>query len=1586
MNDNPATAKEAKRDNLLQRFSTSLRVQYSATTILMAVVPLVIVATVLGVFVSRQVRTAMTEDAFAHLTSVRESKASEIAGYFAAREADITVLADSTYALYHDALNHVTAAREAKQSQIEDYFQAKFGMARALRDDPTTAQAIGDLEAAFMAEGRETGGPQWTAAYEEFNPVFQDANTDFGFADILLIAADGDVVYTVSGGAGLGEDILLGDLQDSGLGRAFDRALAGEEEIVFEDFAPYAPLDDAPAAFVAYAVENITGTVGVVAVQIPTEKINSIMHQDLGLGETGETYLSAQEPDGRLTFRSDRLTVGEGEFVIGYDMTERAPEHLRDALDGETGADVLIGGIGTPLVVSYAPLDIGVEGVNWAIVARVDVEEAFNPRIVTAGGAEKDIFTLYKEEYGYDDLYMITPDGYVFYSVGREPDYQTNLLTGPYKDSNLGQMLTEIVESSDYDLSTFAQYAPIQDAPAAFVGAPVMHGDKLELIVAARLPLDQVSAVVQASAGLGETGETYLVGRDKMWRSESRFLAQLGVESTILNTETPVRTEASLSALAGESGVRSIENYRGARVLSSWEPLLLDAPDSDDPKGIVLAVIAEIEESEALAAVSSTTAFITTLSLVLLGVAAVAAAGVGSWVAGRLVKPIVGLTDSATAIAGGDLDVAIAPTTTRNEVGVLTNAFTTMATRLRETVGSLRETAENLALRTQELEASRRVTFAASEHAAPDELLGLVVDLVRDQFDLYHVQTYLVDKEKKAAVLRQSTGYAGRQLLQKKHQIPLEATSLVTKAIHTGEAVLVDDTTAEPNFMPNPLLPETRSELVVPLKLEAEVRGVLDAQSRSPGRFTSHTVNLFQAMMDQVSFLLENSELLERITEQQESLTVFATQLRTVAEIAHRIGTILDTEELLQQVVELLRSRFGLYHAHVYLLNKETQQLAVQAGSGEVGRVLRERGHQIPLEREKSLVARAARERDPMLVADTALDSDFMPNPLLPQTRSELAVPLIAGGEVLGVLDLQDDQMGRFAEQDVDTYLILAGQIATALQNAQAFEAQQRAEETTRASQERFQGLVETLSDWIWETDINGAYTYISPRIETLLGYTPEEVMGKTAFDLMPPAERERVAGIFSGRVDAQLPLDAIENVNVHKDGRQVVFETSGMPFFDARGNLLGYRGTDRDITERKQAEVERERFTRQLRTAADVATEVSEILDPDKLLNTVIPLLKERFGFYYAHVYTLEEETLKLRAGCGTPGEKMLEAGHSIPLAREASLVAQAARSREIVVVDDVTLNPNFMPNPLLPDTKSEVAVPLVVGEQVLGVFDVQHDEAHYFTQADLDVFSTLAGQIATALQNASFVNELRETTERLLEVDRLKSEFLANMSHELRTPLNSIIGYAEIMMMGIDGSLDDETLKDVQAIYENGQHLLNMINDILDLAKIEAGRMTLNFADNVDVGQVLADLETSNASLFAQGQVEFLTEVEDNLPLIRGDRVRLHQVLNNLVGNSQKFTEEGYVKVRAYQHGGHWLCIDVEDTGIGISVEDQAKIFDRFQQADGSSTRQAEGTGLGLSITKQLIQMHGGRIELESELGKGSIFTVWLPSGEEE
>ncbi len=301
-------------------------------------------------------------------------------------------------------------------------------------------------------------------------------------------------------------------------------------------------------------------------------------------------------------------------------------------------------------------------------------------------------------------------------------------------------------------------------------------------------------------------------------------------------------------------------------------------------------------------------------------------------------------------------------------------------------------------------------------------------------------------------------------------------------------------------------------------------------------------------------------------------------------------------------------------------------------------------------------------------------------------------------------------------------------------------------------------------------------------------------------------------------------------------------------------------------------------------------------------------------------------------------------------------------------------------MPNPLLPETSSEIAVPLVAGDEVLGVLDVQDNQPDRFTQSDRDVLSTMAGQIATALQNAGYFEEIQKTADRLREVDLVKSEFLASMSHELRTPLNSIIGYTEIMLMGIDSELDAETLEDVQAIYDNAHHLLHIINDVLDLTKIEAGRLEMEM-EEVPVEDLIEAASKSVAGLMVDEKgVEFRVEADGKLPVLWGDRRRLDQILNNLISNAVKFTEEGSITLRAFAEDG-WIRLEVEDTGVGIAREDHEKIFDRFQQLDQTVTKQREGTGLGLAITRELVQLHGGTVELESELGEGATFTVSLP-----
>ena len=292
-----------------------------------------------------------------------------------------------------------------------------------------------------------------------------------------------------------------------------------------------------------------------------------------------------------------------------------------------------------------------------------------------------------------------------------------------------------------------------------------------------------------------------------------------------------------------------------------------------------------------------------------------------------------------------------------------------------------------------------------------------------------------------------------------------------------------------------------------------------------------------------------------------------------------------------------------------------------------------------------------------------------------------------------------------------------------------------------------------------------------------------------------------------------------------------------------------------------------------------------------------------------------------------------------------------------------------------------------MVVGDDMVGVLDVQDRVVGRFTEGEIDTFMTLATQIAIAFRNAEYVAELKAVTERLREVDKLKSEFLANMSHELRTPLNSILGYAEVMLMGIDGELTSDMKEDVEAIFENGQQLLRLINDILDLTKIEAGHMTLK-VQSVTLTPILDQVRSQAQGLLLKKPkpVELLFTMPEDLPPVLADPVRLLQILNNLVSNAVKFTEQGHVLVRTtHEPSSKEVCIAVEDTGSGIASEDLPHLFERFRQLDGSRTRRAEGTGLGLAITKHLVEMHGGSLSVTSELGHGSTFTVCLPVAED-
>jgi|GEM_PF-976751 len=456
-------------------------------------------------------------------------------------------------------------------------------------------------------------------------------------------------------------------------------------------------------------------------------------------------------------------------------------------------------------------------------------------------------------------------------------------------------------------------------------------------------------------------------------------------------------------------------------------------------------------------------------------------------------------------------------------------------------------------------------------------------------------------------------------------------------------------------------------------------------------------------------------------------------------------------------------------------------------------------------------------------------------------------------------------------------------------------------------------------------------------------------------------------------------------------DGKRVSVDSVAVPMFDEQQQLTGVLSLIQDVTEQRNAQREREQLLSQveyraleLETVAQVSTSAAGLLNVEELLQTVVDLTKHRFGLYHAHIYLYnpESQLLELAFGAGEIGRTMVKEGRSIPLDREQSLVAQAGRARRSIIENDVRSNPNFLPHPLLPETRAEMATPLIAGSMLLGVLDVQSDQSNIFTDDDRKIQTTLASQIAIALQNARLFAEQTATMQRLQELDQLKSAFLANMSHELRTPLNSILGFTEVILEGINGPINDLIHNDLSIIHRNGRHLLNLINDILDMAKIESGKLTL-FRETFDVVEVLHEVASTVGPLATQKHLELLVDIEPNLKLpVYADRFRIRQVLLNIVGNALKFTEQGSVTI-GIDTTPTTRMIKIQDTGIGIPLDNQDTIFMEFHQVDNSTTRKAGGTGLGLPISRHLVEMHGGKLSMVSSgnPGEGSLFTIELP-----
>jgi len=636
-----------------QRIRRSIRSKLLVAFLLIGLTPIIILS-----YLSYQMlSTSQMESAKEKMDSVKTNKAKIIQSYFEDRFVDLNVLVDMVETLRLDAFRKLKSIADIKKQQVEAYFNERLSDISVLAENPVLKNAL----KAFSDVSTATGSQEWMAVERLHASYLVKFKEFYGYYDLFLVAEDGRVVYTAAQESDLGTNLKTGKLKDSPAGKAFEK---GFKELTVQDFGVYEPVGDEPVGFIAAPIKSGSRTLGVVMLQISIDQINAIMQErQPSLGKTGETYLAGADN----LFRSASVNVDESTVLDPTYVVDI--EGVNDAISGNKGQGIVINYRGEYVLSTWQPVNI--HNLTWAIIADVDVAEAFVPSLEQE---TQDFFSKYKEGYGYFDLYLLNPDGFLFYSVNHDPDFQTNILTGPYKDSNFGRLVETVLTTKETAMADFEKYAPIDNAPAAFIARPVLFEDEAAIIVALQVPLNQIDAIMQDRIGLGETGETYLVGPDKMWRSESRFTKDLGVATTILNPKAVVDTVASRSALTGQEGLEEkIDGYRGVSVLSSWTPVTVMEPTEVNPKGVVWALLAEMDYSEIREPVRTIAWYIFILSVI--GVAVLI--GFSYWFAGGLTTQVEHIMNLFGDIGIGDFD-ARTEVTSEDELGVMATSLNAM--------------------------------------------------------------------------------------------------------------------------------------------------------------------------------------------------------------------------------------------------------------------------------------------------------------------------------------------------------------------------------------------------------------------------------------------------------------------------------------------------------------------------------------------------------------------------------------------------------------------------------------------------------------------------------------------------------------------------------------------------------------------------------------------------------------------------------------------------------------------------------------------------------------------------------------------